>query len=60
MSIVELFMKWFGLEQKQAEYALLGFVIVIIGISVFLFLYGGNNPKYLTPEQMKQMQNYRQ
>ncbi len=35
--MVQLVMKWSGLkEQKQAEYVLFGFVIVMIGISLFL------------------------
>lgn len=39
--IVQLVMKWAGLkEQKQAEYLLLGFVILAIGVSLYL-LFGG-------------------
>ncbi len=41
--MVQLVMKWSGFkEQKQAEYALLGFVIVAIAISLFL-IFGGNS-----------------
>jgi len=41
--MVELVMKWTGLkEQKQAEYVLLGFVIISLAISLYLF-FGGNS-----------------
>ena len=40
--IVALLMKWFHLEQRQAEYTLLGFVVVAILISLFLFFNGSN------------------
>lgn len=41
--MVKLVMKWSGFkEQKQAEYVLLGFVVVAIGISLFLFFGGGS------------------
>jgi hypothetical protein len=58
--MVQLMMKYFGLkEQRQAEYLLLGFVILAIGISLFLF-FGGNiiqkSPSPQALEQMKQMQ----
>lgn len=36
--MVQLVMKWLSVEQKQAEYVLLGFVILAIGISLFLVL----------------------
>ena len=40
--MVQLVMKWFGFkEQKQAEYVLLGFVVVAIGVSLYLF-FGGS------------------
>ena len=35
--MVQLVMKWSGLEQKQAEYALLGIVLIIFLISGFIF-----------------------
>lgn len=35
--IVGLAMKWFKLGQKQAEYTLLGFVILAMAVSLFLF-----------------------
>ena len=36
--MVQLVMKWSGFkEQKQAEYVLLGFVVVAIGVSLYLF-----------------------
>jgi hypothetical protein len=42
--IVQLTMKWFGVkEQRQAEYVLLGFVIVAIAVSLFLFFGGGKD-----------------
>lgn len=41
--MVELVMKWSGVkEERTAEYILLGFVIVAIGISLFLF-FGGSS-----------------
>lgn len=41
--MVELVMKWFGFEeQKQAEYVLLGFVVITIVISIYLF-FGTNS-----------------
>ena len=52
--IVQLVMKWSGAkEQKQAEYILLGFVIITIGISLYLF-FGGRSktpPPLPTPFQ---------
>ncbi|MFZ3011485.1 MAG: hypothetical protein WA060_00585 [Minisyncoccia bacterium] len=42
--IVELVMKWSGgaiKEQKQAEYVLLGFVVMAMGISIYL-VFGGS------------------
>jgi hypothetical protein len=48
--MVQLMMKYFGLkEQKQAEYFLFGFVILAIGISLFLVLGGGK--KNTSPSQ---------
>jgi|ERR1035437_3968595 hypothetical protein len=47
--MIQLVMKWFGFEeQKQAEYVLLGFAIVAIGISLYLFFgtINGNPSKY--------------
>ncbi|MFH1201199.1 MAG: hypothetical protein V1484_02670 [bacterium] len=44
--MVQLVMKWSGgaiKEQKQAEYVLLGFVILAISISLFLVFLGGNS-----------------
>ena len=46
--VVKLVMKWSGgaiKEQRQAEYVLLGFVIVAIGISLFL-VFGGKQKTY--------------
>ena len=43
--MVQLVMKWSGgaiKEQKQAEYILLGFVVVAMAVSLFLFFRGGN------------------
>lgn len=53
--IVQLTMKWFGVkEQKQAEYILFGFVLIVIGFSIFL-VFGGaksSTPLFLpTPFQ---------
>lgn len=42
--MVELVMRWSGVkEQKQAEYILLGFVIIAIGVSLFLFIKGNSS-----------------
>ena len=44
--MVQLVMKWFGLkEQRQAEYALLGFVILAIGVSLYLVFRGVSGSK---------------
>lgn len=50
--MVQLVMKLFGLkEQKQAEYVLLGFVVVAIGVSLFLvFKESVNEIKAPTPD----------
>ena len=43
--IVQLVMKWFKIkEQQTAEYVLLGFCIVAIGVSLYLF-FGGSITK---------------
>jgi hypothetical protein len=53
-------MKWFGVkEQRQAEYVLLGFVIVAIVVSLVLVFGGGSMRKKkppLTPEQRSFME----
>jgi hypothetical protein len=50
--IVQLTMKWFGVkEQRQAEYVLLGFVIVAIVVSLVLVFGGGT--KAGNPEDIK-------
>lgn len=58
--IVKLVMKYSGgviKEQKQAEYILLGFVFVAIGISLFLVLgeVGSSRAKSLTNNQIEQI-----
>lgn len=35
--MVQLVMKWFKIQQKEAEYILVGFVVLAITISIFLF-----------------------
>ena len=46
--MVQLIMKWSGVkEEKQAEYILLGFVIIAVIISLFLVLGGGSKNKPL-------------
>jgi len=41
--MVELVMKWSGVkEERQAEYILLGFVVITIAVSLYLF-FGGNS-----------------
>jgi hypothetical protein len=57
--MVQLVMKWFGFkEQKQAEYVLLGFVVMAITISLFL-MFGRENvqqkPSAAMLEQFKLM-----
>ena len=57
--MVQLVMKWFGFkEQKQAEYVLLGFAIVVIGISLFLFFSQVNGGKKVefSPKVLEDMQ----
>ena len=53
--MVQLVMKWSGIkDQKQAEYVLLGFVVVAIGISLFLvFSGGGQKAKIEAPAGQK-------
>ncbi len=52
--IVELTMKWVGTkEQKNAEWVLFGFVILMIGISIFLFFWGGLSQPKLSPAQIE-------
>jgi hypothetical protein len=55
--MVQLVMKWTGFkEQKQAEYVLLGFVVVAIGISLFLIFGGNFKQKTLPPpDQLPQI-----
>lgn len=51
--MVQLVMKWFGFkEQKQGEYVLLGFVVVVIGISLFL-VFGGRGSSDTDLKQQK-------
>jgi hypothetical protein len=48
--IVQLTMKWFGVkEQRQAEYVLLGFVIVAIVVSLVLLLRTKSDSKPAVP-----------
>ena len=53
--MVQLVMKWSGVkDQRQAEYILLGFVIVAIGVSVFLvFLKKNQKAKIEAPTGQK-------
>ena len=57
--MTQMVMKWFGIkEQKQAEYLLLGFVVLAMGISLFLVFGGGNKqpmPSNATLQMIKQM-----
>lgn len=60
--MVGLVMKWMGTdEQKQAEYVLLGFVIITIGVSLYLF-FGGNGTQgqQASPEAIEQMRQLEQ
>lgn len=56
--MVQLVMKWSGgaiKEQKQAEYILFGFVLLAIGVSLFLFFSSGNTSPEIPPEVLEQM-----
>ncbi len=56
--MVQLIMKWFGfVEQKQVEYVFLGFVVVAIAVSFFLFFgnVGNSRAKPLTNSQIEQI-----
>ncbi|KKP88805.1 hypothetical protein A2456_00585 [Candidatus Nomurabacteria bacterium RIFOXYC2_FULL_36_19] len=58
--MVQFIMKLSGLPQKQAEYTLLFFAIIAIGVSIYLFFFSsGNKPKMLTPEMIKQINEYK-
>jgi hypothetical protein len=51
--MVQLVMKWSGgaiKEQKTAEYFLLGFVVLVIGISLYLF-FSVASPNKISPTQ---------
>lgn len=41
-------------EQKQAEYVLLGLVVLMLAVSFYLFFGGGNKQQKLTPAQLEQ------
>jgi len=56
--IVQWVMKLFGgaiKDERQAEYVLLGFVIVAIGISLYLFFGSGNKQPKIPAEVLEQM-----
>lgn len=59
--MVRLVMKLSGgaiKEQKQAEYVLLGLVVVMFALSFYFFFGGsGNKSQKLTPAQLEQMRN---
>ncbi|MFA6177661.1 MAG: hypothetical protein WC694_02080 [Candidatus Paceibacterota bacterium] len=60
--MVKLTMKLANLkEQKQAEYALFGFVILAIGISFYLLFWGGHfnigGKTMITSEEMNKIMN---
>jgi hypothetical protein len=44
-------------NQKQAEWLLFGFVIVAIGISIYLFFGTGSKSNPSTPEMIQKMEN---
>ena len=49
--VIEWVMKYGGIkEQRQAEYILLGFVVLVVVISLFLFFSGGVD---IPPEALK-------
>ncbi len=51
-------MKWFGFEeQKQAEYVLLGFVVVAIAISLYLIFKDAHINKKIEPPANVQLTN---
>jgi hypothetical protein len=56
--MVQLVMKWFKItEQKYAEYILLGFCVVAIGVSLYLFFGNGSNSNQssLSPEDLNNL-----
>ncbi|MDO8686595.1 MAG: hypothetical protein Q7K11_00095 [Candidatus Berkelbacteria bacterium] len=58
--MVKLVMKLSGgaiQEQKTAEYVLLGFALLAILVSLFLFFGGKTTQQKLTPAQLEQMKN---
>ena len=61
--MVKLVMKWSGgaiKEQKHAEYLLLGFVVVVIGVSIYLFIGGGHTSHKPSAAELEQMKEFQQ
>ncbi len=57
--IVQLTMKFFGVEQKQAEYILSGFAIIVVFFSLYLAFFGTSKSKMLSPETIKKLEEYK-
>lgn len=56
--MIKLVMKWSGgavKEERHAEYVLLGFVIVAIGISLYLFFGGVHFQQEISPAAMEEI-----
>ena len=47
-----LVMKWFRVEQRPAEYILLGFAVLMVMISLFLVFGGGNEAENIEDLQL--------
>ena len=56
--MVELVMKWSGVkEERQAEYILLGLVVIMIAVSLYLFFGGkGTQEQQTSPEAIQQFE----
>lgn len=52
--IVQLVIKWSGnsITQRQAEYVLLGFVVIAMATSLYLFFGIGSSPQPSTPPEL--------
>ncbi|NCS68189.1 hypothetical protein GW777_07500 [Candidatus Peregrinibacteria bacterium] len=47
-------------DEKQANYVLIGFVVLAIIVSLFLIFGGGHTQRKLTPAEIEQMQQERE
>ncbi len=59
--MVQLVVKWSGgaiKDQKTAEYVLLGVAILMFFISFYFFFRGGSSVSELSPEELRQMEEF--